>query len=106
MATKPVQSPDGDVAVAETVPKLKEPTQYAVVLHNDDYTPMEFVIDLLAKFFSKNQAEAEFIMLQVHHKGSGVAGIYTHDIAETKMVQSNDYAKKHGHPLKTTMEAV
>jgi len=97
---------EGDVAVQVAEPKVKAPPKYAVILHNDDYTPMDFVVEILMKFFYKNQVEAEKIMLQVHHEGSGVAGIYPHDIAETKVVQVNDYSRQARHPLKCSMEAV
>jgi ATP-dependent Clp protease adaptor protein ClpS len=98
--------PDGEVTVQEAQPKVKAPPKYAVILHNDDYTPMEFVVEILMKFFHKNQVEAEKIMLQVHHQGSGVAGIYPHDIAETKVALVNDYSRQMRHPLKCSMEAV
>ena len=76
----------------------------AVLLHNDDFTTMEFVIEVLAKFFRKNADEAAKIMLSVHYNGSGVAGIYPAEIAETKVSQVTDYAKAHGFPLKVTAE--
>jgi ATP-dependent Clp protease adaptor protein ClpS len=96
----------GDVAVQEGKPKLKEPPRFAVLLHNDDYTTMEFVIEVLMRFFQKTQEEAVKVTLQVHHNGKGVAGIYSFDIAETKAAQVMDYARAHGYPLKSTTEAV
>lgn len=102
MAThKPQES--GGVAIEEEV-KVEEPPKMAVILHNDDYTTMEFVIEVLAKFFRKTAEEATQIMLSVHHNGSGVAGIYPAEIAETKVVQVTDYAQAHGYPLKVTAE--
>ena len=98
---KPQES--GGVAIEEEI-KVEEPPKYAVLLHNDDYTTMEFVIEVLAKFFRKNADEATQIMLSVHHNGSGVAGIYPAEIAETKVSQVTDYAQAHGFPLKVTAE--
>ena len=80
-------------------PELEEPRQYEVVLLNDDYTTMEFVIETLMRFFRKSFAEAENIMYQVHLQGSGVCGIYPFDIAESKVNQVIEYAREHGHPL-------
>ena len=91
------------IAVAERT-RLKEPKQYAVILHNDDYTTMEFVIDILKRFFKKNQAEAMDIMLKVHEQGHGVAGIYGYEIAETKVAQVSAYAQAHDFPLKCSIE--
>jgi ATP-dependent Clp protease adaptor protein ClpS len=84
--------------------KTQEPKQYKVLMHNDDYTPMEFVIFVLKRFFSKNETEATQIMLDVHHKGVGLAGIYSFEVAETKVEQSNQFAKINQHPLKTSYE--
>jgi ATP-dependent Clp protease adaptor protein ClpS len=95
---------DSDVAVQTSKPKLKEPPKFAVILHNDDYTTMEFVIEVLARFFGKTQEEAIQVMLKVHHEGRGVAGIYSRDIAETKVAQVTEHAKASGHPLKVTAE--
>lgn len=81
--------------------KVKKPPLYAVLLMNDDYTPMEFVVHVLEKFFGKNEAEATAIMLQVHEKGHGVCGIYTREIAETKATRVVQYAQEHQHPLQT-----
>jgi ATP-dependent Clp protease adaptor protein ClpS len=96
----------GDVAVEAARPELKEPPKYAVILHNDDYTTMEFVIEVLQKFFRKSTEEATRITLQVHQTGKGVAGIYSHEIAETKVMQVTQYARSKGHPLKCTAEPV
>ena len=106
MATdKPKIRPDtqGDLGVAER-PKVERPRKYVVVLHNDDYTTMEFVVHILEKFFHKSETEATQIMLHVHHKGYGIVGTFTRDEAETKATQVMDYAKQHGHPLKCTAE--
>ena len=84
--------------------ELKEPPRYAVWLHNDHYTTMEFVIEILTQDFRKSLSEAEAIMLKVHHEGRGVAGLYTKEIAETKVVQVTDKARKEGFPLRLTME--
>lgn len=87
-----------------TKPKLEEPKFYKVVLLNDDFTPMDFVVHVLAKFFQKNADEATKIMLEVHHQGSGVAGTFSFEIAETKVYLVNDYSRKNKHPLKCVME--
>lgn len=99
--------PEGDVAVEEQrpeQPKLKEPPRYAVILHNDDFTTFEFVVDVLQRFFHKTSDEAARITLRVHHEGRGVAGIYGYQIAETKVMQVCEYARTHGFPLKCTAE--
>ncbi len=85
-------------------PKTKKPSQYRVVLLNDDYTPMDFVIGILMGIFKKDQAEATRIMLNVHKSGIGICGVYTFEIAETKVAQVLDAAKREGHPLKCTLE--
>lgn len=90
----------------EAKPKVKKPPKYAVILHNDDYTTMEFVIEVLQRFFKKTQEEAVQVMLKVHHEGRGVAGIYSHDIAETKSVQVREYARSKGYPLMCSIEPV
>lgn len=88
----------------KTRPKTKKPNMYKVVLLNDDYTPMDFVIHILEKFFSKNKQEATEIMLHVHRRGVGVCGIFTYEIAETKVMQVMDYARNNEQPLQCTME--
>ena len=90
--------------ITKTKPKTKKPSLYKVIMFNDDYTPMEFVIEVLEKFFQKGREEATQIMLQVHQKGVGVCGIYTFDIAETKAVQVTNYARKFEHPLQLQLE--
>lgn len=86
-------------------PKTKKPKKYKVLLHNDDYTTMEFVVWLLMKVFRRTRAEATAIMLHVHHKGVGICGVYTREIAETKVAESIDLARESGMPLLITLEA-
>ena len=85
-------------------PKLKKPSMYKVILLNDDFTPMDFVILILKRFFRKSEEEASKIMLQVHHQGAGIAGVYSHEIAETKVYLVNEFARSNQHPLKCIME--
>ena len=94
---------DGELAVAERK-KTARPRRYQVLLHNDDYTTMEFVVYVLMELFDKTSAEATQIMLHVHTKGKGVCGVYTRDIAETKVAQVTDAAREFGHPLRCTAE--
>ncbi|MDG1773340.1 MAG: ATP-dependent Clp protease adapter ClpS [Oceanicoccus sp.] len=96
---------DGDVALAEARPELKPPSMYQVVLLNDDYTPMEFVVEILETFFYMGREKATQVMLAVHTQGKGVCGIYTKDIAETKAAQVNQYARDSEHPLLAEIEA-
>jgi ATP-dependent Clp protease adaptor protein ClpS len=93
-----------DLAVDEARPKLKEPPLYRVVLINDDYTPMEFVVDILQSVFGMERTRATQVMLEVHTKGKGVCGVYNFEIAETKVAQVMGIAKQHQHPLLCTME--
>ncbi len=95
----------GGLAVEAERPKLKEPQLYKVMLLNDDYTPMEFVVEVLERFFSLNRSKATQVMLEVHTKGRGVCGLYTAEIAETKVAQVNDFAREAQHPLLCSMEA-
>ena len=94
---------EGNVKLA-VKPKTKIPPLYRVLMMNDDYTPMEFVIEVLEKFFQKNREEATQIMLHVHQRGVGVCGIYTYDLAETKAMQVMNYARKYEHPLQVQLE--
>jgi ATP-dependent Clp protease adaptor protein ClpS len=87
-----------------TRPKTKKPSLYRVLLLNDDYTPMDFVVHVLQKFFSKQAEDAMEIMLHVHHNGVGECGIFTFEVAETKVTQVMDFARKHQHPLQCVME--
>lgn len=89
---------------AEPSLKIKPPKKYKVILLNDDYTPMEFVVEVLMYFFRHSLAHAIDIMLQVHRSGKGICGIFTRDIAETKVVQVNNYSRDHEHPLLCVME--
>jgi ATP-dependent Clp protease adaptor protein ClpS len=95
---------DSGLALEEAKPKLKRPPLYKVILLNDDYTPMEFVVQLLEILFGMTREKATQIMLHVHTRGKGVCGVYTHEIAETKVAQVNEYARRHQHPLLCTME--
>jgi ATP-dependent Clp protease adaptor protein ClpS len=90
--------------ITKTRPKTKKPSLYKVLLLNDDYTPMEFVVYVLERFFNKPRDEATRIMLHVHHKGVGVCGVYTYEVAETKVTQVMDFSRQHQHPLQCTME--
>ena len=103
MTDKLTQGSDG-LVVQEAKPGLKKPLLYKVILLNDDYTPMEFVVRVLERFFHKNREEATRIMLQVHTKGLGVCGVYTRDVAETKVRQVMLSAQEQQHPLQCTME--
>ena len=94
---------DGNIKLA-TKPKTKTPPLYRVLMMNDDYTPMEFVIEVLEKFFQKNREEATQIMLHVHQRGVGICGIYAYDLAETKAMQVMNYARKYEHPLQVQLE--
>lgn len=93
-----------DLAVEEARPKLKQPPLYRVVLINDDFTPMEFVVDILETIFGMERTRATQVMLEVHTKGKGVCGIFNFEIAETKVAQVMGIAKQHQHPLLCTME--
>ena len=90
--------------VTKTRPKTKRPSLYKVLLLNDDYTPMEFVVHVLERFFNKSREEATTIMLHVHQNGVGVCGVFTYEVAETKVAQVLDFARRHEHPLQCTME--
>ena len=91
-------------ALTLTRTRTKKPSMYKVLMLNDDYTPMEFVVDVLQHIFQKNREEATQIMLHVHQKGVGICGVYTYEIAETKVTQTVDYARKNQHPLQCTLE--
>jgi len=98
---------DNDIrtgVVTKTRPKTKRPSLYKVLLLNDDYTPMEFVVYVLERFFNKQREEATRIMLHVHQKGVGICGVYTYEVAETKVTQVMNFARQHQHPLQCTME--
>ncbi|MBB3148032.1 ATP-dependent Clp protease adaptor protein ClpS [Phyllobacterium sp. 1468] len=94
----------GTAVITRTKPKLKKPSLYRVLLLNDDYTPMEFVIHVLERFFQKNREDATRIMLHVHNHGVGECGVFTYEVAESKMTQVMDYARQNQHPLQCVME--
>ncbi|WP_374114586.1 ATP-dependent Clp protease adapter ClpS [Ancylobacter mangrovi] len=94
----------GTAVITRTKPQVKRPNLYRVLLLNDDYTPMEFVVHVLEHFFTKNREEATQIMLHVHQHGVGECGVYTYEVAETKVTQVMDFARKHQHPLQCVME--
>ena len=94
----------GTAVITRTKPQVKRPNLYRVLLVNDDYTPMEFVVHVLEHFFTKNREEATQIMLHVHQHGVGECGVYTYEVAETKVTQVMDFARKHQHPLQCVME--
>ena len=90
--------------ITRTKPKTKRPSLYRVLLLNDDYTPMEFVVLVVERFFNKTQEDAYQIMMHVHHNGVGECGVFTYEVAETKVTQVMDFARKHQHPLQCVME--
>jgi ATP-dependent Clp protease adaptor protein ClpS len=94
----------GTAVITKTKPQTKRPNMYRVLILNDDYTPMEFVVHILERFFGKDHEAATRIMLHVHHHGIGECGIYTYEVAETKVTQVMDFARKHQHPLQCVME--
>ncbi len=96
--------PDGGVTVEEAPPKTAQPPLFQVVLLNDDYTPMEFVVDVLERFFAMDRQTATRVMLEVHTRGKGVCGVFTYEIAETKVSQVTGYSREHQHPLLCTLE--
>ena len=107
MGNKEINDSDDDSSaqiILEEKTKPKRPSLYQVIIVNDDYTPMEFVVLVLERFFAKNNNEATQIMYHVHKKGMGVCGIYPYEVAETKVVQVMDFAKKHQHPLQCVLE--
>ena len=106
MANEQEHRGDEGLALKEAKPELKKPSMYKVVLLNDDYTPMEFVVSLLEKLFGLDREKATRIMLQVHTHGKGVCGTFTYEIAETKVAQVSEYSQRHQHPLLCEMEEV
>ena len=101
------QNGDGGPAsgvVVKARPRTRKPAMYKVLMLNDDYTPMEFVVHVLERFFQKNRDEAHKIMMHVHRRGVGVCGVFTYEVAETKVTQVMDFARKHQHPLQCVME--
>ena len=106
MANEQEHRGDEGLALKEAKPELKKPSMYKVVLLNDDYTPMEFVVALLEKLFGLDREKATRIMLQIHTHGKGVCGTYTYEIAETRVAQVSEYSQRHQHPLLCEMEEV
>jgi ATP-dependent Clp protease adaptor protein ClpS len=94
----------GTAVISKTKPQTKRPSLYRVLLLNDDYTPMEFVVHVLEQFFNKDAEAARQIMMHVHQHGIGECGVYTYEVAETKVTQVMDFARKHQHPLQCVME--
>jgi ATP-dependent Clp protease adaptor protein ClpS len=94
----------GTAVITKTKPQTKRPSLYRVLILNDDYTPMEFVVHVLERFFNKDREAATRIMLHVHHHGIGECGVFTYEVAETKVTQVMDFARKHQHPLQCVME--
>lgn len=99
----PFVSTEGETSI-QTIPRVQTPKMYKVILLNDDYTPMEFVVLILRRFFGKTEDEATKVMLEVHKKGSGVAGVFTLEVAEMKVMQVNQFSQMNEHPLKSTLE--
>lgn len=95
---------DGGLAVQEAKPKSKHPPLFKVILLNDDYTPMDFVVEILANYFNMNEEKATQVMLQVHTQGVGVCGVFTQDVAATKVHIVNEYSRENHHPLMCAME--
>ena len=106
MSDKADNTIDDDLAVEESRPQVKRPPLYKVILLNDDYTPMDFVVHVLEIFFSVDRDNATRVMLEIHTRGKGLCGIFTHEIAESKVSLVNDYSKENQHPLLCTMEKV
>ena len=104
MVSETDDSRSDELAVKEAPPKVKKPKMYRVIMLNDDYTPMEFVVHVLETFFSKDRQMATRVMIEVHTKGKGVCGIFPYDLAETKASQVIEYARQNEHPLICTVE--
>jgi ATP-dependent Clp protease adaptor protein ClpS len=104
MTKQDIVNVDGEKLIELQKQKTQPPPMYKVMLNNDDYTPMDFVIEVLTKFFAMDLEKANQLMLTVHYHGKAVCGIYTAEIAETKVMQVNQYSRKHQHPLMCTME--
>ena len=101
---KPFHDNDGGLAVQEAKPKLKKPPLFKVILLNDDFTPMDFVVDVLVNFFAMSEEKATQVMLHVHTRGVGICGVFSLDVAETKVQLVNDYSREYQHPLMCSME--
>jgi len=103
---EPYQDSDDGVAIQDAKPKLKKPPLYKVILLNDDFTPMDFVIEVLRDFFAMSEQKATQVMLQIHTQGVGVCGTYSKDVAETKVYIVNEYSRSYQHPLMCSMEII
>jgi ATP-dependent Clp protease adaptor protein ClpS len=103
---EPYQDSDDGVAIQDAKPKLKKPPLYKVILLNDDFTPMDFVIEILMDFFAMSEQKATQVMLQIHTQGVGVCGTYSKDVAETKVYIVNEYSRSYQHPLMCSMEII
>ena len=101
MDTHTIESPQ----IQTEKPQLKKPPMYKVIMLNDDYTPMDFVVELLIRYFRKSEDEASQIMLRIHHEGQAVCACYPKDVAESKVLQVEGHCNAHGHPLKCRIEA-
>ncbi len=101
---KKVGTPPSTDVIVKSRPKTKTPSMYKVLMLNDDYTPMEFVVHVLEKFFGMNRSDATRIMLHVHQRGVGICGVFTYEVAESKVNSVVDYARRHQHPLQCTLE--
>ena len=95
---------DGSGVALQTRTRTKKPAMYKVLMLNDDYTPMEFVVHVIERFFGKSRQEATTIMMHVHRRGVGVCGVYTYEVAETKVTQVTEFARRNQHPLRCTLE--
>jgi len=104
MADQPKHGSEDGLLVQEAKPRLKKPPLFKVFLLNDDFTPMEFVVEILKVFFGMDEERATQVMLHVHTRGMGVCGVYSRDIAETKVKQVNDFSRQHQHPLLCDMD--
>lgn len=104
MSDQPDSKLNDELVVQESRPKLKKPPLFKVMLLNDDFTPMEFVVKVLITFFGMDEEKATQVMLHVHTRGVGICGVFSRDVAETKVRQVTDYARKHQHPLLCAME--
>ena len=105
MSERKTNDDDGNTGViVETKPKTKKPSMYKVLMLNDDYTPMEFVVHVLERIFAMDQEQATQVMMHVHRRGVGICGVFPYEVAETKVTQVMDFARQHQHPLQCTLE--
>jgi ATP-dependent Clp protease adaptor protein ClpS len=104
MSSREQTSHEDGLSLQEATPKLKKPPLFKVIILNDDYTPMEFVVQVLETFFAMDREKATRVMLHVHTRGMGICGVFTKDVAETKVSQVNDFSRSNQHPLLCTME--